>query len=144
MIYSTILLGFTTLLTLLSSPWATTAEVTIHGKASYYSRRFEGKKTAFGEVFRNRLFTAAHRTFPHNTLLEVVNLKNGRNVVVRVNDRGPWKKSHLIDVSEAAAKELGMIRSGVGDVQVRVVGAEGKLFEHERECLAEVMQPNSR
>lgn len=103
----------------------------IKGKASYYSSRFEGRRTAFGEVFRNHQLTAAHRTFAHNTLLEVTNLKNGKSVVVRVNDRGPWTKRHLIDVSRAAAEKLGIVQAGVGEVSVRVVGEKGKLFESE-------------
>lgn len=108
------------------------------GKASYYSARFEGRKTASGEVFRNKQFTAAHRTFAYNTLLEVVNLKNGKSVVVRVNDRGPWTKRHMIDVSQAAANKLGMISAGIGNVKIRVVGEEGTLFEKEKSALSAV------
>ena len=108
------------------------------GEASYYSARFEGKKTAFGEVFRNKHFTAAHRTFAYNTLLEVVNLKNGKSVVVRVNDRGPWTKRRMIDISQAAARTLGLMGSGIGNVKIRVVDEGGTLFEKEKSALSAV------
>ncbi len=144
MIYSSIIFGLTTLLAISSPAGFEASGGFFLGKATYYSRHFEGKKTAFGEVFRNKYFTAAHRTLPHNTLLEVVNVKNGKNVVVRVNDRGPWQKHRLIDISQAAAQKLGIIKSGIGEVKVRVVGAEGRLFEHEKECLSEVLESDSR
>ena len=138
MTYSTIIFSLYTLLTFPpNSDLGKVAEGFLHGKASYYSSRFEGRKTAFGEIFRNKHFTAAHRTFAHNTLLEVTNVKNGKNVVVRVNDRGPWSKKHLIDVSRAAAEKLGIITAGIGEVRVRVVGQDGKLFDSES-ALAEV------
>lgn len=145
MIYSTIIFGLTALFSLaLPTDNEALPEEIFLGKASYYSQRFEGKKTAFGEIFRNNHFTAAHRTLPHNTLLEVINVKNGKNVVVRVNDRGPWTKRHLIDISQAAAKELGIIKSGIGEVKIRVVGAGGELFEHEKECLAGEFRADAR
>ena len=111
------------------------------GKASYYSSKFEGKKTAFGEVFRNQHFTAAHRTFAYNTLLELVNLENGKSVVVRVNDRGPWTKRRMIDISQAAAHKLGMMSAGIGNVKVRVVGEDGVLFEKEKNILSMAFMP---
>jgi len=144
MIHSTILFGLTTLLTFFSRPETPVTEEVFSGKASFYSKRFEGKKTAFGEVFTNSEFTAAHRTLPHNTLLELTNPKNGNNVVVRVNDRGPWVKHHMIDISQAAAKELGIIQHGVAVVEARVVGSEGKLYEHEEPRLSEVFRRNRR
>ncbi len=123
MSYSAFFASLTTLLAF-SSPCGSeiAPDEFLVGEASYYSDRFEGKKTAFGEVFCNKHFTAAHRTFAHNTLLEVVNIKNGKSVVVRVNDRGPWTKSRMIDISKAAAGKLGMISAGIGNVKIRVVG----------------------
>lgn len=144
MIHSTILFGLTALLTLLNHPVGEESGEIFLGKASYYSKRFEGKKTAFGEVFRNADFTAAHRTLPHNTLLEVTNLKNGNNVVVRINDRGPWVKRHMIDISQAAARKLGIMQAGVADVRARVVGSEGKLYEHEEKSLSGVYPRSPR
>ena len=95
------------------------------GTASYYHPRFEGRKTAFGEVFHNADFTAAHRSFPHNTMLEVTNPSTKKTVIVRVNDRGPYSRHRLLDLSKEAAKELNMIRAGVAKVSVRVVGLHG-------------------
>ncbi|SRR5690606_36169547 len=143
MIHSTLLLGLTTILTLVN-PFNPDDTEVFTGKASYYSKRFEGRKTAFGEIFSNREFTAAHRTLPHNTLLEVINPQNGNQVVVRINDRGPWVKNHVIDISQAAAKELGILTVGVANVKARVVGTDGKLFEHEEGRLAGVYLRYSR
>ncbi len=99
------------------------------GVASYYSHKFNGKKTAFGEIFNNRLYTAAHPTLPHNTLLEVTNIANNKKVVVRINDRGPFgKHRRLLDISHAAAAELDLLRKGIGQVEIKVVGTEGRLF----------------
>lgn len=83
------------------------------GKASWYGRRHHGRKTASGERFDMHAMTAAHRKFPFGTRVRVTNLKNGRSVVVRINDRGPFGRGRIIDVSEAAARALGMIDAGV-------------------------------
>jgi rare lipoprotein A len=88
------------------------------GKASYYAHKFHGRKTANGEIYHKDRLTAAHRSLPFGTRLKVTNLTNGREVVVRVNDRGPYVKGRIIDVSYAAAKKLGMTHKGV--VRVRV------------------------
>lgn len=95
------------------------------GIASYYHHRFEGRKTAFGEVYRNADLTAAHRTLPYNTMLEVTNPSTNKSVIVRVNDRGPYSRSRLLDVSKGAAKELDMVRAGLAKVTVRIVGLNG-------------------
>lgn len=97
------------------------------GMASFYSSRFHGRRTAFGEVFNNKLLTAAHKSLPYNTMLEVTNLTNNKKVIVRVNDRGPRSRNRLVDVSHAAAREIGMIGQGIARVAVRVVGSGGKL-----------------
>lgn len=93
------------------------------GVASYYAEAFHGRRTSSGEVFNMRDRTCAHRWLPFNTKVLVTNLTNGRSVVVRVTDRGPWKKTRLIDVSKQAAIDLDMIRSGTARVSVRVVDA---------------------
>ena len=93
--------------------------VELEGKASYYARMFEGKETASGEVFENQELTAAHRTLPFDTEVEVVNPENGKSVSVRINDRGPYRKGRIIDLSRAAARELGMLDSGIIDVIIR-------------------------
>jgi peptidoglycan lytic transglycosylase len=96
------------------------------GEASWYGPGLYGHRTASGEVLRPGDFTAAHRTLPFGTCLRVVNLDNGRSVQVRVNDRGPFAAGRIVDVSEAAARALGM--RGRGVVRVRLEGcgsAEG-------------------
>jgi rare lipoprotein A len=91
------------------------------GMASYYSNEFAGNKTANGERFDPSGFTAAHRSLDFNSRVAVTNLANGREVVVRVNDRGPWGKSRIIDISYAAAKQIGMDRSGTARVRLELI-----------------------
>ena len=88
------------------------------GLASWYGRRFHRKLTASGEVFDQEKFTAAHRTLPWGSRVKVINLANGKSVEVRINDRGPFGKGRIIDVSRAAARVLGMMGSGLTRVQV--------------------------
>jgi rare lipoprotein A len=92
------------------------------GKAAWYGARFQGRKTASGERFDRAKLTAAHRTLPFGTRVRVTNLANDRSVVVRVNDRGPFgKRGGIIDVSEAAARKLGMLRAGIVKVKIEVI-----------------------
>ena len=93
----------------------------IHGLASYYADDFHGKKTSNGETFDMHGLTCAHKTLPFNTWLEIKNLANGRTVIVRVNDRGPFIEGRIIDLSYGAAKELGMIGAGVEEVEIMVI-----------------------
>ena len=86
------------------------------GIASWYGPKFHGKKTANGERFNMYAMTAAHKTLPLSSYVEVTNLKNHRSIVVRINDRGPYHGKRAIDLSYAAAKELGI--SGLGSVQI--------------------------
>jgi rare lipoprotein A len=91
------------------------------GDASYYAQDFHGRKTASGEPFDMHELTAAHRTLPMGTRVRVTNLENGRDVVVRINDRGPFKRGRVIDVSYEAARKLDMVASGVAPVKVEVL-----------------------
>ena len=91
------------------------------GLASYYGRKFHGKRTANGERFDMYAMTAAHKTLPMPSYVEVENLSNGRKVVLRVNDRGPFVSGRIIDVSRRAAKELGFIDQGTTEVRVRIL-----------------------
>jgi len=91
------------------------------GKASYYASRHHGRRTASGERLNNNAFTAAHRELPFGTKVKVTNLANERSVVVRITDRGPHTRGRLIDLSQAAARELGMLRAGVAQVRVESV-----------------------
>lgn len=100
---------------------------TQEGKAVWYGGKHHGGPTASGERFDKRAMTAAHRTLPIGSVVRVTNLENDRQVTVRINDRGPYGKGRIIDVSEAAAKKLDMIKAGVvpATVEVLVVG-EGR------------------
>jgi rare lipoprotein A len=91
------------------------------GQASYYGRELAGSRTSSGERFNPMALTAAHRTLPLGTLLRVTNLANGRSVIVRVNDRGPFVRSRLIDVSLGAAREIGMVAQGRAQVRLERV-----------------------
>jgi rare lipoprotein A len=88
------------------------------GLASWYGPKFHGKRTASGEVFNQEKFTAAHRTLPWGSRVKVTNLANGKSVDVRINDRGPFGKGRIIDVSRAAARALGMVGRGITTVRV--------------------------
>ena len=85
------------------------------GLASYYK---SGKTTANGEAFKPNGFTAAHRTFPFGTIVRVTNLKSGKSVVVRINDRGPFIRKRIIDLSLGAARKIGLTQTGVAKVRV--------------------------
>jgi rare lipoprotein A len=92
------------------------------GKAAWYGKKFNGRKTASGQRYNAGLLTAASKTLPFGTLVRVTNVKNKKSVVVRINDRGPSQPDRIIDVSRAAAARLGMLRSGVAEVELKVVG----------------------
>lgn len=92
-----------------------------YGKASFYANKFEGRTTASGEKYWHSKLTAAHRSFPFNTRVRVTNLENNRSVVVRINDRGPFVKDRIIDVSKSAARKLQFIKDGLCDVKIEVV-----------------------
>jgi rare lipoprotein A len=89
------------------------------GKASWYS--LPGNKTACGERMNPKAMTAAHRTLPCGTKIKVTNKRTGKSVIVRVNDRGPFTKGRIVDVSKSAGQKLGMIGAGVATVSVSVV-----------------------
>lgn len=88
------------------------------GIASFYGPKFHGLQTASGEVFDMYQFTAAHRQIPFGTRLKVTNLDNGKSVIVRVNDRGPFVKNRVLDLSYAAAKDIDMVTTGVANVKI--------------------------
>ncbi len=93
----------------------------IIGKASYYANKFHGRKTASGEIYNKNKFTAAHRNYPFGTKVKVTNLSNNETIMVRINDRGPFVKNRIIDISYAAAKKIGMIKKGVIKVKIEVI-----------------------
>ncbi|NNE49195.1 MAG: septal ring lytic transglycosylase RlpA family protein [Altererythrobacter sp.] len=93
------------------------------GHASYYGRRFHGRLTANGERFDMRAMTAAHKTLPFGSVVRVTNRRNGRSVVVRINDRGPFVRGRTIDLSRAAAEEIGLVKTGVGEVRIELLAS---------------------
>lgn len=93
----------------------------LQGVASWYGEEFAGRTTANGEIFDPTLLTAAHRSLPFGTVLEVTNPKTSQRVTVRVNDRGPYIGGRVIDLSYAAAKQIGLIEPGIGEVSFRIV-----------------------
>lgn len=93
------------------------------GIASYYGRKFQGRRTANGERFDMNAMTAAHKTLPFGTRVAVTNPRNGKTVTVRINDRGPYAHGRLIDLSRAAATQIGIVQRGHGTVELaRIVG----------------------
>jgi rare lipoprotein A len=97
------------------------------GVASYYAHRFHGRTTASGEVYDENALTAAHRDLPFGTRVRVTNLANGRQVLLRINDRGPFVAGRVIDVSFRAARDLDFIAAGLTRVRIQIVGDGGGL-----------------
>jgi rare lipoprotein A len=97
------------------------------GIASWYGPDFHSKKTSNGEVYNMYDMTAAHKTLPMNTVLRVENLDNGKSIIVRVNDRGPFVKGRIIDLSNKAANEIDMVRRGTANVRITVLGYNGEI-----------------
>src|SRR5687767_12555417 len=104
----------------------------LHGVASWYGEEFAGRATANGEIFDPLLLTAAHRTLPFGTVLDITNPKTSQTVRVRVNDRGPYIGNRIIDLSYAAAQQIGLIEPGIGEVDIAMV----RLGNGEREAPA--------
>ena len=98
-----------------------TYEAVGQGVASYYAASFAGNRTASGERFDPDALTCAHRSLPLGTMLRVTNIANGRSVTVRVNDRGPFTRGRVLDMSLAAARDIGMVRSGKAMVRLEIV-----------------------
>ncbi|WP_460880181.1 septal ring lytic transglycosylase RlpA family protein [Pontibacter rugosus] len=97
------------------------------GEASWYGSRYHGRKTSSGERYNKHEMTAAHKTLPFGTKVKVTNLDNNEFVIVRINDRGPFVGDRIIDVSEAAARELEFHNKGVGHVKIEVLNSEADL-----------------
>lgn len=96
------------------------------GKASYYADRFHGRLTANGERFNMHELTAAHKSLPFGSMVRVTNLSNGKKVLVRINDRGPYIKGRIIDLSLEAAKEIDLLQKGVTNVLIEVYEGDSK------------------
>lgn len=91
------------------------------GIATYYADKFQGHKTAFGERYDKKQYTAAHRTLPHNSLVRVTGLSNNKSIIVRINDRGPFTRNRVIDLSKAAALEIDLVAHGIMKVSIETI-----------------------
>jgi len=98
------------------------------GIASWYGPNFHGKYTSNGEIYNMYAFTAAHKTLPMNTIVKVTNLHNNKSVIVRINDRGPFVKGRIIDLSYAAGKTIGLDKTGTAPVKLEVIDFKGKNY----------------
>jgi rare lipoprotein A len=96
------------------------------GKVAHYGAKFNGRKTASGEVFNSSAMTMAHKTLPFGTRVKVTNVANGKSVVVRVNDRGPSTPDRVGDLTTGAARKIGMTKAGVVEAKLEVVGRAAK------------------
>lgn len=99
---------------------------TEQGKASYYSRKLQGRKMANGEPYRRGKLTAAHKSLPFGTKVKVTNLQTNKTVKVKITDRGPYAKGRIVDLSEAAAKRIGSVKAGVVPVKMKVIKPASK------------------
>ena len=124
------LLTLTIAAALISLPTFASARVkaghTQEGMASYYHDRFQGRRTASGERYRKGVLSAAHKTLPLGTKVRVTKLSTGKSVIVKINDRGPYAKGRVIDLSRRAARNLGIIKRGVAKVEVEVLSVPKK------------------
>lgn len=93
----------------------------LYGEASFYGPGFHGNLTANGEIYDQNAMTCAHKTLPFGTMLKVTYLDSRKSVIVRVNDRGPYKKGRIIDLSVEAARRVGMVESGTGTVSAEII-----------------------
>ncbi len=115
-----LLLAALALLSACSSQRSST-DSSISGQASWYGAQHHGKKTASGERFNQHALTAAHRTLAFGSKVKVTNTLNNKSITVRINDRGPYSKGRIIDLSRAAAQKIDMINSGVAPVRLQLV-----------------------
>lgn len=113
------------------------------GIASWYGPNFHGKKTANGEIYNQNELSAAHKTLPMPTIVEVINLENDLKLRVRINDRGPFVRGRIIDLSKRAAQELDVIRNGIARVRVRVIEDESRRIAKDYKNLENSYSANS-
>ena len=104
----------------------------MYGISSWYGPNFHGKYTSNGEVYDMHGFTAAHKTWPMDTMVRVTNLQNGKSTIVRINDRGPFVKGRIIDCSYAAGKAIGLDKMGIAKVSIEALGFAGKIASKNR------------
>jgi rare lipoprotein A len=107
------------------------------GLASYYADKFEGRRTSSGEIYRHSRLTAAHRTFPFGTKLKVTNVENGKSVIVKVNDRGPFVKGRIIDLSKSAATKIDLVKKGIAKVRIEPIREKTTFDNHKNQSTNE-------
>lgn len=112
------------------------------GRASWYGKKFHGRRTASGERFSAHGFTAAHRTLPIPSYVRVRRVANGQEVIVRINDRGPFHGGRVLDLSFAAAQKLGMVAVGSAEVEIERLTDEDWRFESARQAATSVETPS--
>lgn len=112
------------ILLLMPALCAAQSDSVYYGVASYYHNKFQGRKTSNGEIFRNDSLTAAHKRFPFGTLVRVTNLSNDSTVIVRINDRLPQSSRRTIDLSQAAARKLNMMKAGIVKARIEVLAPQ--------------------
>ncbi len=117
---------------------------TMKGVSSWYGPNFHGSRTSNGEIYNMHAKTAAHKTWPMDTMVRVHNLQNGKSTVVRINDRGPFVRGRIIDCSYAAGKEIGLDRLGVAKVSIEVLGFAGKIQSNRRKYASKYVQNPTR
>lgn len=103
------------------------------GKASYYAEKFDGRPTASGEIYKHNLSTAAHRKLPFGTKVKVTNLENNKTAIVKINDRGPFIRGRIIDLSRSVAESLNILENGVSDVRIEVLAGDAKVSSENAE-----------
>ncbi len=132
---------FFVLLSVLFSFLVSFAAAVETGGASWYGGKFQGRRTANGEIFDTNKFTAAHKTLPFNTIVEVTNLNNNKTVLVRINDRGPFVTGRIIDLSRAAAEKIGLVGKGVVQVRLKIITDTAELFTKGENPVPPGLQP---
>jgi rare lipoprotein A len=108
------------------------------GKASFYADQFNGRPTASGEIYKHELSTAAHRKLPFGTKVKVTNLENNKTAIVKINDRGPFIRGRIIDLSKSVAESLDILQNGVSDVQIEVLDADAQVTKAEPSMVKEI------
>jgi len=124
------------------SPTYVSVGQVMKGISSWYGPNFHGKQTSNGERYNMHARTAAHKTWPMDTMVKVHNLQNGKSTIVRINDRGPFVRGRIIDCSYTAGKEIGLDRMGIAKVSIQVVGFAGKV--QSAESIAKSKQTNTQ
>ncbi len=104
--------------------FCTPSKAQTEGLASYYANKFHGRRTSSGSTYDKNGYTCAHRTLPFGTMLKVTNLRNNKSTIVKVNDRGPFAHKRIIDLSYAAAKDIGLIGAGVAMVRIEKINSQ--------------------